>query len=223
MSCRAAIVSIGQTPRPGHSEQMEKFLSAGFEFVQRGALDDLSDAEIDAARPAAGEDALFTYRRDGTAVTVSHAKVTAGVQRRLDELSAEGFPVTLLACTGTFPELRSKSLLLRPSRILDAVVNAVFDAGRLGVLVPLPEQIGTLTRKWDRSGVEVLAEVLQPGATPEQIDAAAAKLAARKPDLIVMDCMGYTAADKARVKAVTNRPVVLAIAAAARVLEELTT
>ncbi len=42
-------------------------------------------------------------------------------------------------------------------------------------------------------------------------------------DLIVLDCMGYTAADKARVRAITNRPVVLAIAAVARVMEELTT
>jgi protein AroM len=223
MTRRAALVSIGQTPRPNQSDQLKLVLSPGFELVQRGALDDLDNDEIAAARPGPGDDALFTYRRDGVPVTVSHSVVTAGVQRRLDELASEGFDVTLLACTGTFPELRAAGLLLRPSRILDAVVGAVFERGRLGVLVPLPEQIGKLTRKWERAGVELVAEALQPGSSPERIDAAAARLAAQAPDLIVMDCMGYTAADKARVKAVANRPVVLAIACAARVLEELTT
>lgn len=222
MTARAALVSIGQTPRPHQSEQLKLVLSPGFELMQRGALDDLTAEDVAAARPQDGGDALFTYLRDGTPVTVSHQTVTAGVQRRLDELSGEGFDVTLLACTGTFPELRASGLLLRPSRILDAVVGAVFDGGRLGVLVPLPEQIGKLTAKWEKPGTEVVAEALQPGASPAEIDAAADRLAARNPDLIVMDCMGYTAADKARVKARTKRPVVLAIAVAARVLEELT-
>ncbi|MCR8546923.1 AroM family protein [Salipiger sp. P9] len=220
---RAAIVSIGQTPRPGQTDELARVLSPGIELVQRGALDDLSNDEITAAAPGPEDSALFTYRRDGMPITVSHDVVTAGVQRRLDELASEGFDVTLLSCTGTFPELRGAGVLLRPSRILDAVVGAVFERGRLGVLVPLPEQVGKLTRKWEREGVTLVAEALRPGSSPEEIDAAAARLAAGQPELIVMDCMGYTAADKARIGARINRPVVLAVACAARVMEELTT
>lgn len=220
---RAAVVSIGQTPRPGQFAELSAVLSPGIELVQRGALDDLTDDEIAAAAPGPGDAPLFTYRRDGVPITVSHDAVTAGVQRRLTELASEGIGITLLSCTGTFPELDGSGMLLRPSRILDAVVGAVFDGGRLGVLVPLPEQVGKLTAKWERPGTTVIARALQPHSSDAAIDAVAADLAAEKPDLVVMDCMGYGAAEKARIAKATNCPVVLAVACAARVLEELTT
>ena len=46
-------------------------------------------------------------------------------------------------------------------------------------------------------------------------------MAALSPDLVVMDCMSYTRANKARVRQSYGGPVILAIAAAARAVEEL--
>jgi protein AroM len=46
-------------------------------------------------------------------------------------------------------------------------------------------------------------------------------MATLSPDLVVMDCMGYTSTNKARVRQAYKGPVILAIAAAARVIEEL--
>jgi protein AroM len=46
-------------------------------------------------------------------------------------------------------------------------------------------------------------------------------MAALRPDLVVMDCMGYTSANKARLRLGYSGPVILAIAAAARIVEEL--
>jgi protein AroM len=63
---------------------------------------------------------------------------------------------------------------------------------------------------------------MQPGSNDEAVDAAAREMAALSPDLVVMDCMGYTSTNKARVRQAYSGPVILAIAAAARVIEELT-
>ena len=46
-------------------------------------------------------------------------------------------------------------------------------------------------------------------------------MADQHPDLVVMDCMSYTSANKARVRRAMAGPVILAIAAAARAVEEL--
>jgi protein AroM len=46
-------------------------------------------------------------------------------------------------------------------------------------------------------------------------------MSALSPDLVVMDCMSYTRANKARVRQSYGGPVILAIAAAARAVEEL--
>ena len=50
---------------------------------------------------------------------------------------------------------------------------------------------------------------------------AARKMAALSPVLVVMDCMSYTRANKARVRLSYGGPIILAIAAAARTVEEL--
>ena len=52
-------------------------------------------------------------------------------------------------------------------------------------------------------------------------DAAARAMANEQPDLVVLDCMSYTSANKARVRQIYSGPVILSIAAAARVVEEL--
>ena len=66
-----------------------------------------------------------------------------------------------------------------------------------------------------------MAEALAPSAGAGEAAAAAHRLAAHKPDLVAMDCMSYTRANKARVRLSYGGPVILAIAAAARAVEEL--
>jgi protein AroM len=46
-------------------------------------------------------------------------------------------------------------------------------------------------------------------------------MAARRPDLVVLDCMGYTQADKERIRRVAGCRAVLAVSVAARALQEL--
>jgi protein AroM len=108
-----------------------------------------------------------------------------------------------------------------PSAILSGLVNGLLAKGRLGVLVPLPEQAEELSRKWRRPGLEVVAEPLVPGAADAAIDAAARRIDAQQPDLVVMDCMSYDQAMKDRVRRTVRAPVILAVAAAARVAGEL--
>jgi protein AroM len=85
----------------------------------------------------------------------------------------------------------------------------------------LPEQTALIAGKWQRANVEVVGVTMRPGSDTEAVDEAARKMTTLKPDLVVMDCMGYTSANKARVRLAYGGQVILAIAAAARVVEEL--
>jgi len=53
------------------------------------------------------------------------------------------------------------------------------------------------------------------------LGSSARRLAATRPDLVALDCMSYSPATKAAVKAVLNVPTLLAITATGRVLREL--
>ena len=69
--------------------------------------------------------------------------------------------------------------------------------------------------------IEIAAEALLPSAPAEEAEAAAARLAALRPDLIAMDCMSYTPETRAALRRVVAAPALLAVSATARVLQEL--
>jgi protein AroM len=218
---RMGVVVIGQSPRPSVVNEIAAVLSPGLQIDLRGALDGMTRAEIDAIPPSDGPDALFTLLPNGDSVTISKKAVEARAAVQIEKFACEGVKVAMLACTGKFPNLAPEGLVILPSAVLHNVVAAVLPKGRLGIFSPLPEQTALIARKWERANVEVVGVTMRPGSDAEAVDEAARKMTALSPDLVVMDCMSYTSADKKRVRLSYDGPIVLAIAAAARIVEEL--
>ena len=215
------VVVIGQAPRPEIEAELRRVLGPTQSIRLVGALDGLSRSEIDRLRPTGSHDALFTTLPDGSGVVISKAEVTKRAQAALDRLGEAGVTVTLMNCTGVFEGLTARGLLVFPSTVLAGVVHGLLPRGRLGVFMPLAEQEAAMRDKWRHGDWEVETITLEPGAGPAAIEAAGREMAGRRPDLIVLDCMGYGQAMKDRVRAVTGRPCVLAISVAARAVQEL--
>ena len=218
---RIGVVVVGQSPRPSMQAEISAVLSPGIAIELRGALDGMSRAEIDAIPPVDGADALFTLLPNGDNVRISKMAVEGRANAQLARFKQDGIDVAMLACTGKFPNLTPEGLVILPSAILHRLVEAVLPKGRLGVFSPLPEQTALIASKWQREGVEIVGVTLQPGSDDAPVDAAARAMASRQPDLVVLDCMSYTSANKTRVRQYYSGPVILSIAAAARIVEEL--
>jgi protein AroM len=218
---RIGVVVIGQSPRPTVASEIATVLSPGIGIDLRGALDGMSRAEIDAIKPSDGADSLFTLLPSGDSVVISKKEVETRAAVQLARFRQEGIFVTMLACTGKFPNFAPEGLVILPSAVLHRLVEAVLPKGRLGVFSPLPEQTALIDKKWQRDSIEVVGVTLRPGSDDAAVDEAARTMAELAPDLVVMDCMSYTSANKAQLRLRYAGPVVLAIAAAARVLEEL--
>jgi protein AroM len=218
---RLGVVVVGQSPRPEIIAQMRPLLNDDIAIDLRGALDGLSRQEVATLAPANGADTLFTrLPPDGENIRLSKHAVEARAKTTIERMAADGTAITMLCCTGEFPTLTTGSVVL-PSAILSGLVNGLLPRGRLGILIPLPEQAAALCAKWRRPALEVFAEPLTPGSSAPAIDAAARRLAARHPHLVVMDCMSYDQQIKYRVRRTVRCPVILAITAAARVAAEL--
>src|SRR5215212_1985744 len=194
------IVTIGQAPRDDIAALFAAHAPAGTKVILRGALDGLSDSEVNKLQPENGGDTLYTRLRGGRDVKISKKAVIARSPAALDRLRGDGCDVLVYACTGEFPPM---------------------PGGRLGLLIPLAEQGEKLASKWARPGLEVVAEALAPSAGQAEAAAAAARLAAKKPDLVAMDCMSYTPTTKDWIKGPLGVPALLAITATGRVLREM--
>ena len=86
---------------------------------------------------------------DSTQVTLCAARVESGLQQKIRELEAAGCQVILLLCTGEFGESQAEqALLLEPDRIIPPLISAIVGAHRVGIVVPMAEQVEQQARKW---------------------------------------------------------------------------
>jgi protein AroM len=215
------LITVGQAPRDDIVALFASHAPAGTKIILRGALDGLSDVEVDELKPESGADTLYTRLRGGRDVKLSKKTVIERSPATLAKLREDGCDVLVYACTGDFPPMPGDGGVLFPSRVLNGLATGLLPRGRLGLLVPLAEQIGKLSSKWARPGLEIVAEALAPSADEAQAAAAAERLAARKPDLVAMDWMSYSPATKQWVKGPLGVPALLAITATGRVLSEM--
>ena len=221
MAERFGVLVIGQAPRPEIEAELRAALGHEAPITLVGALDGLSRAAIDRLPPDGSHDTLFTNLPDGSAVVVSKVEVTKRAQARLDWLAGQGVGVTLVNCTGVFAGLVPRGHLVFPSAVLAGLVRGLLPRGRLGVFTPLLEQEAQARDKWGHGDWHVEVVPLQPRPAPAAFEAAAREMARRRPDLVVLDCMGYGRAEKVRLRELTGLRAVLAISAAARAVQEL--
>jgi protein AroM len=215
------IATIGQAPRDDIAALFSEQAPSSARVLLRGCLDNLTDEQIAQRPPMDGADTLYTRLRGGVDVKISKTHVIERASNTLQQLRGDGADTLVFACTGEFPPMDGDAGVIFPSRILNALAESLLSHGRLGLLIPLPEQSNKLVAKWQRTGVEVVAEALRPSADETETRNAAERLAHLKPDLVAMDCMSYTPHSKAIVSATVGVPTLLAITATGRVIREL--
>jgi protein AroM len=210
------VLTIGQSPRPDLEAEIAAAVP-GLRLSLAGALDGLTRAELAALTPRDDADTLFTLLPSGEGIAVSKLAVTQRLRARLVGIRGP----LLLACTGGFAGLPDRADLVQPSAVLNALAQALLPRGRLGLAVPFPEQVEALSAARARPGLAVTAVALRPGADAASRAAAAQRLAAAAPDLVLLDCIAYSRADKAAFVAALGCPVLLAVAVAARAAASL--
>ncbi len=207
MAKRIAFVTLGQTPRSDLVPEILARIGAPVDAVEFGALDGMSAAEIAATAPRPGEASLATRLAGGGETVVSKQWAHGRLQQVLARVDAGGFDLVVLLCTGHFPELRSRTLMVEAQRVVDGFVEALaVDGCRLGVMVPLARQVDEFHVRGNEKR-DVRLTHFSPYAG-DRLEHASDELADR--DMIVMHCMGYDEAMRARVVARTAGAVVLA-------------
>ncbi len=215
------VLTIGQAPRHDIAAELADVLGDR-PLEIRGALDGLTLAEIAELTPIEDADTLHTHlppsseAPNGKDVRISKKAITDRMGALID---GAGDRTTVVACTGRFRGLPERPNLLFPSLVLDGLIDATLPAGRrLGVLVPVPEQIELFRQLRGRPDRPATVASVTPGGDPTE---AAAVLSDAEVDLIVLDCFGYDRTLMNEVRRLTGRPVLSAVRATAHLAAEL--
>ncbi len=204
-------ITIGQSPRTDILPEFEAALGRSYELLHRGALDGLDREAVARLAPAAGDYILVTRMRDGTEVKIAERHIIERMKATVADLEAAGADMLVLFCTGEFPQLLSRLLILRPDQLLENVVRALLPPGRrLAAVVPSPDQIPIMEKRWASASSDLVLDAVSPyTASDAEYRAVAERVAARRPDLVVLDCMGFGEKVRGIFRRATGRPVIL--------------
>ena len=211
---------IGQTPRPDLTAGLLDILSPGYEIIEAGGLDDLTIDEVNEIDLNPEDYILVTKMRDGADVKITKKFIIPRMQEKLVELEDQGVRLTLVTCTGLFPQFRSRGLVLTPSEVLKGVIEGSLKAGKLAVVYPVAEQMPYADRDFGRDGVEVYADYVNPDVE-DDVKGLLERLVLEDPDLVFLNCFGFPISLKEQVKEATGKPTIHSSALMARVVKEL--
>lgn len=223
MKTAVGIVTIGQAPRVDVVPEMAELMGPGVRIVERGALDGLARPQIDRLAPGAGDDILVTRLATGESVFVAKRHITPLMQRRLEELEADGVDVCIVLCTGHFDGLHTRRPLVEPDAILRGVLGGVRCEGRLGIVTPSTRHVAQTDARWRAYGFEPVVAALSPydEGAGAGIEALVAPLRQGGAGLVVLDCMGFRRQAREDLRAALGVPVIVANLLVARVVAEL--
>ncbi len=221
MSRRLGLVTIGQAPRDDIVPGMLEYLPAGTKVMQAGGLDGLDKDEIVKMAPGAGEYVLISRLADGSSAVMARRHVLPLLEGAVSRLQEQGADLVAVLCTGTFPDLQTRGLLVEPERIFHAACAGVVAKLRLGALIPLPEQVPQAERRWREAGVDAVVRHASPYGPVERIAAAARELRSAGAAVVALDCFGFTEPMRKVVRREAGCPVMMANTYLARVLGEL--
>lgn len=219
---RIAFVTIGQTPRSDIVPEMMAEIAVGLDaqpsYEEFGVLDGLEGAALDAFRARDGEHSFATRLATGEEIVSSKARTEDRLNELLAEIDGKGFDIIVLLCTGTRIHPLKNALVVEAQRIVDSTVEALAASCRnLGVILPLERQVNEFAERHVFAGEQTLVS-----ASPYSGGgmAAGAKGVAGC-DLVVMHCMGYSAAMLDEVREAIDAPVLLSRRMVAGVLRQM--
>lgn len=220
---KLGLITIGQAPRTDIMEELTPIFQDSFEVLQRGALDGVTETELESLKPAPGETVLASCLADGTAVVMAEERILDRLQDCIDALEAEGVSFILFLCTGDFRNrLTSTVPCIYPNRILAGLIPALCRNKRLAVLVPEEDQKEEAQRQWKDSGITAEVIAISPyEGSADRFKAAASEIEKTDAECVLMDCMGYSKAMRLQVTGNCSKPVVLPRTAVAAILKEL--
>lgn len=218
---KLGLITIGQSPRTDITPDLEPILGPDIQLLQAGALDGMTARDAAALAPEEGDEVLISKLRDGTTVLLGTQRILPRLQQCIHTLEGQGAELILFLCTGSFPAFDSRVPLVFPCAVLDGTIPALAGRSRIAAIVPTEEQREDCQKKWGHVVRFVQILCASPYGPPEKLDRAAREAAGLDVDLVVLDCMGYTAAMKRRVQELSGKPTVLSRTLAARVVTEL--
>ena len=160
MMTKIGMLTIGQSPRDDIVPALKDILGPGHEIIEAGALDDVTLDEIEGIEFFPDDYLLVSRLRDGTEVRLHKRFILPLLQRRVHELEEKVAKITVIMCTGKFPQFESQGLIVTPQEILKGVLESTLKSGKLAVVYPSEEQTLKAESDYGRDSIAICGIII---------------------------------------------------------------
>lgn len=192
MRKKVGLITIGCRENRPDWEDVIRALEPEVEVDFRGVLDGLTREEIEEQFAFSdGENYLVTEMPWTASIRLREEAVQVGAMRRAAEQFADGADTVLMLCTGDFPHPEKPGgLFLLPEDLMYGILSGLRQK-KLGFIVPEPDQIPFSRKQYEALNPVVRAS--SPYGSMEDLAKTAAAFREEDVEVIVTDCMGFTA------------------------------
>lgn len=192
MRKKVGLITIGCRENRPRWEDLIALLEPEVEVSFTGVLDGLTREEVEAQFAVTpGENFLVTEMPWASSVQLNEKAVRTAMLRKAEEHFDRGADTVLVLCTGDFDRPRREgTLFLLPEDLMYGILSGLRQE-RLGFIVPEPEQIPASMEQY--RDLSPIIKAASPYGSMEDLARTAAAFQAEPVDVIVTDCMGFTA------------------------------
>ena len=205
---RVGFLTIGQSPREDVMVEVRPLFAQNIEVVEYGVLDDLSAEGIESLAPDEQELRLVSRFRDREQVLLSERKICEKLPKVI-KLMNEVMDVKAVGvlCTHEFAKKKYSCPVIFPAEHMKFLIGEMIDVQKLGVVVPLEDQIEMTKQKWaDKKTFVVSKSPYVEGIGWKDV---ADTLIDEKVDAVILDCIGFTIQDREELLAFLDIPILL--------------
>jgi len=217
-----AMIGLVTTDQGPNAEFVEAFRVAmgGVDVQLVGALDGLSLDEIDALAAHPSPYPIQTILADGSTRDIDLSLLAPLVDAGAREMVERGAGAIAVCCAGKSPDIDCGVPVFYPGRLLAGIASAIAANRRIGVVSPIESQMESARKNWERDGFSV-AMTYASAFKRDEFETAARVMSDPALELVVLDCMDHTAADRDEFARLCGRPVLAALPLTAQVASEI--
>lgn len=213
------LVVLGHSPRKDH-EAVYDLIAPGVKRTVVGGLDSFTCRQARELEDKTGISPLVCLLSDGTTVEIPLPVLFPHLKKQVDVIAAAGASLAVVLCSGGFPEFDCKIPVVLPGMVVPGTVAGLYPGKKIGLIVPNEAQEPAALAHWKSRGVEAVSAVVSP-YEGKGFEEAGKKFRSIKTDFVAIDCMGFKAKHRERLKILCGCPVMLPNTLVARVALEI--
>jgi len=138
---KVMFLSLGQSPKTHIIDQILSGLDMEIDALEIGALDGLSEEQIDALLARDDEPCVITYRRDGSPLILSKPRLTERVEMILTSFKPKEYDLVVILTTGLMRNFQSTCPTINAQRAMEsAIISFAASGDSIGNILPLKRQ-----------------------------------------------------------------------------------